>query len=106
MKTFWLTFLATLAAILVAAAIIYGVKKHIDEKKRLEAIRAETEFWERQVARAKAQLESKERESEKLFEEQEKSAAAYRKAHGLPEPIYPTIEEAFASPAPSPTPQP
>jgi len=97
MKTFWPTFWATLAEILVAAAIIYGVKLHIDSENRLEAIRSETRAREREAARIKEQRESDERRSEKLYEDQQKRAAEYRKAHGLPEPIYPTLDEAFAS---------
>jgi hypothetical protein len=106
MKTFWPTFWATLAAILVAAAIIYGVKLRIDSENRLEAIRSETRSLEREAARLKEQRESDERRSEKEYEGQEKRDAEFRKAHGLPEPIYPTLEEAFASPTPTPTPQP
>jgi|SRR5215813_11707812 len=104
MKTFWPIFWATLAAILVAAAIIYGVKLRIDSENRQEAIRSEIRSLEQKIARMKEQREGDERRSEEFYKEQEKRNAAYRKAHGLPEPIYPTLEEAFASPTPSPTP--
>jgi len=102
MKTFWLTFLATLAAILVAAAIIYGVKLHIDSEKELEAIRSKTESLAREAARLEEQRKDRERWYEDLQKRAAERAAAYRKAHGLPEPIYPTLEEAFASPTPQP----
>ena len=83
MKTFW----ATLAAILVAAVVI---ALFIEAKSHFEA-----------VARAKARTAAiKAEEAEET--EREKEAADFRKAHGLPTPIYPTLEEAFASPTPSP----
>lgn len=42
-------FISTLAAILVAAAIIFGIKSHNDENRRLAEMRQETERINRQT---------------------------------------------------------
>ena len=102
MKMFWPTFWATLAAILVAAALIglfIEIKSNLDASAEAEA---ETAALKAETAR----LEKNRRDHEAIMEaarkKSEKEAAEFRKAHGLPEPTYPTLEEAFASPTPQP----
>jgi hypothetical protein len=116
MKIFWPTFWATLAAILVAAALIgLFIEVRLDAA-RLAAIKAQTAALKaerEEKERVDAILEDIHKKSEKEAadlaakrklrnEKEEKEAAEYRKAYRLPEPIYPTLEEAFKSPTPQP----
>jgi hypothetical protein len=67
MKTFWPTFWVTLAAILVAAAAIYGLKLRINTENRREAMHSEIQSLEQKVARLKEQLKSHGRRAEKAL---------------------------------------
>jgi hypothetical protein len=101
-KTFWPTFWATLAAILVAVAVIVlfiEIKSHLEFLAEAEA---ETAALKAKTARLEKDRRDHEAEMEELQKVVDKSNAEYRKAHNLPEPIYPTLDEAFASPTPQP----
>ncbi len=110
MKTFWPTFWPTLTAILVAAALIglfIEIKSYFDAEAATEAriavIKAETTALNARLEKNKRDKAAFDARMEDIRKELDKRNADFRKAHGFPEPIYPTLEEAFKSPTPQPS---
>ena len=102
MKTFWPTFWAILAAATVIS-LVAELKSCADDNARINAetaaIKAETAALNAQLEQDKRDRAARDAATEAADKKAEKEAAEFRKAHGLPEPIYPTLDE---TPPPKP----